>query len=73
MGLFGTLCEDILANCLWVEDSIHSIKLRLVAIEAQGVTQFQVWKDHVWVAVGQVNMEDISVKTLQQELIELNN
>ena len=56
-----------------MEDTIHFINIRLVDIEEQGVFHFTRWKEHDQAAVGQVNVEDISVKTLQQELIELTN
>ena len=57
----------------WLEESIHSTNLRLAKIEAQGVSHFTEWKEHVHTAVGQVKAANISVKALQQELIALTN
>ena len=54
-----------------MEEYIHSTNLRLVDIEAQGVSHFPEWKDHSQAAVRQVKTAEISVETLQQELIEL--
>ena len=58
---------------MWVEESIHSKNTRLADIEAQGVSNFPEWKERVWAAVGQVKAAEISVKTLKQEVIQLNN
>ena len=56
-----------------MEESIHSKNPRLADIEAQGVSNFPEWKERVWAAVGQVKAAEISVKTLKQEVIQLNN
>ena len=67
--LLGTLCGDVSADRTWVEESIHSTNLRLVDIEFQGVSQFPERKEHVRASAEQVKATEISVKTLQQELI----
>ena len=56
-----------------VEESIHSKNLHLVDVEAQGVSQFTEWKEHVRKFVGKVKAEEIYIKTLQQELLKLTN
>ena len=56
-----------------MEESIHSTNLRLTEIEAQGVFHFPKWREHIWATMEQVKEAAISVKTLQQELIELTN
>ena len=55
--LLGILCGDVLSYRAWVDDSIHSTNLRLVGIEAQGVSRFPEWNEHVREAVGQVKVE----------------
>ena len=52
---------------------MHSTNLRLADIEVQGVSQFTEWKEHVRKFVGKVKAEEIYIKTLQQELLELTN
>ena len=67
--LFGTLRGDILEDWTWVEDIIYSTNLLIADIadiEAQGVSKFSEWKEHVQAAVGQVKAAEISVKNLQQ-------
>ena len=56
-----------------MDESILSTKLRLANIEAQVASHFPEWKEHVRATVGQIKVADTSVKTLQQELIELTN
>ena len=71
--LLGDLCRYFLENWAQVDERILSTNLRLADIEAQGVSHFPEWKQHVWAAVGQIKVAEISVKTLQQELTELTN
>ena len=59
--LLGTLCRNVLDDRTWVEESINSINLQLVAIEAQGVAHFIEWREHVWAAVRKVNATEIYV------------
>ena len=67
--LLGTLCRAVSVGWAWVVDSILSTNLRLADIEAQGVSCFLECKEHVRTAVEQIQVAEISVKTLQQELI----
>ena len=71
--LLGTMCGEFSVYQMWAEESIHSTNLRLADIEAQVVSHFTEWTDHVQAAMGQVKTTDISVKNFQQELIELTN
>ena len=73
MELLGTLCGDVLEYNKWVEESIQSKNMQLADIEAQGVSHFPELKEHVQSYVGQVKAAEISVKTLKQEVIQLNN
>jgi len=54
--LLRTLCGDVSDNLVWVDESIHSTKLRLANIEAQDVSHFSEWKEHVRADVGQLKM-----------------
>ena len=56
-----------------MDESIKYTNLRLVYIKAQGVYHFSEWKENAQVYVGQINAVEISIKSLQQELIELTN
>ena len=62
VDLLGNLCRDVLADRVWVDESILSTNLRLSDIEAQGLSHFTEWKDHVQAAVGQIKVTDMSVK-----------
>ena len=73
MELLVTLCGYVATYRNWVEDSIYSTKLWLANIEAQGVSHFQEWKEHVRSTVVHVKAVEISVKTLQHDSIELTN
>ena len=63
--LLGGLCRNVSADRLWVDESILSTNLWLADIEVQGVSHFPEWKEHVRATVGQINVAEISVKTLQ--------
>ena len=54
--ILGTLCRDVLADRVWVYESILSTNLRLEDIEAQGVYHFPVWKENVQEAVVQIKV-----------------
>ena len=69
LEILGMLYGDVLEDRTLVEDSIHSANLRLVDIEFQGVYQFSERREHVRASAEQVKATEISVKTLQQELI----
>ena len=71
VNLLGTLCRGASEDRVWVDESILSTNLRLANIEAQGVSHFPEWKEHIRAAVGQINMAETPVKTIQQELMEL--
>ena len=62
MDLLGDLCRDVSAYQVWLNESILSTNLRLSDIEAQGLSHFTEWKDHVQAAVGQIKVTDMSVK-----------
>ena len=47
VGILGNLCRYVLADRVWVDESILSTKMWLEDIEAQGVSHFTEWKDHV--------------------------
>ena len=66
MDLLGNMCRYVSADRVWVDEGIISTNMRLTDIEAQDVSRFPEWKEHVRAAVGQINVADISVKTLQQ-------
>ena len=73
MEILGKMCGDVSADLLWLEESIQPTNLRLADIDAQGVSHFPEFKEHVQEVVAQVKAAEISVKNLQQELIELTN
>ena len=49
-----------------MDESIISINMRLAEIEAQGVSHFPEWKEHVQAAVVQKKVAEMSIKNLQQ-------
>ena len=64
MDLLDNLCRDVSADRTWVDESILSTNLRLADIEAQGVSHFPEWKEHIQASVGQINVADMSIRIL---------
>ena len=73
MDHLETLCRDISADWACTDDIILSTNLHIEYIEAQGVSYFVEWKEHICAAVGKIKLAEISVTNIQQELIERTN
>ena len=64
VDLLGNICRDASADWAWVDESIISTNLRLADIEAQGVSHFPEWKEHVQASVGQINLAEMSIRII---------
>ena len=73
VDLLGNLCRYFSSDWACLDESSISTNTQLADIEAQVMFHFPKWKEHLHADVEHIKVEEMSVKTIQQVLLELNN
>ena len=66
------LCADVAADRTWDDKGLHTVNLRFVELEAQGLEQFPECREKLRVELEQVGWEETEVKDLQVALGDAN-